>query len=798
MKIITPSSPGSDAFQKELTLPLVPLKDMVLFPFLAMPLYIGRRFSVEAVEEAATGQQKLIFFVTQKNQAQETPENLDLYSVGCIAEIVHVIKMEDGKLKVLVEGLRRGRLVKLQAAKDLYRGVIEPLPNTAEKSAESEVLRKNLTSLFEEYVKMNRQIPPENIIPVLNIDNVDRLSDSIIALMPLKVKTKQELLSLYQPIQRCRKLLELLKKEIELLKVEKKIDEDVRRRLEDSQKKYFLSEKLKVINEELRKDGDSSSDTDRLEKELKKTKLTKEAREKADLELNRLKALPALSAEYGVIKTWLEWIRDLPWEVLTKDNSDIRAAQKLLDESHYGLEKAKERIVEFIAVRQLVQKGKGPILCFVGPPGVGKTSLARAIAQSIGRNFVRVSLGGVRDEAEIRGHRRTYVGAMPGRVLQSMRKAKSQNPVFLLDEIDKMSTDFRGDPSSALLEVLDPEQNNSFSDHYLEVAFDLSDVFFITTANAEYNIPKPLLDRMELIRLSGYTEHEKLEIAKTFLIKKQMAENGLEPKHLAFPDETILGIIREYTREAGVRELERKIGAVCRKTAKAVVENGKKMKSRTVSLKDLHEFLGKPQYKHGVRETASQPGVVTGLAWTEAGGDVLTIEVSVIEGSGKLILTGKLGEIMQESAQTALSYTRSRFRELGLEKDFYKKYDLHIHIPEGAVPKEGPSAGITIATALISALTRRPARNDTAMTGEITLRGRVLPIGGVKEKVLAAHRAGILKVLLPEENRKDFDDIPENVRKNMTFHFVSDMAKVLELSLSGTEKKTGKNGKKRK
>jgi ATP-dependent Lon protease len=785
---------GGGQFKGDLTLPLVPLKDMVLMPYLAMPLYIGRKFSIEAVEDALS-RDKLIFFVAQKDQDQENPDNLDIYSVGTIGEVVHIIKLEDGKLKVLVEGQRRARMKKFIDDKTVYRALVEPLPNDYEKTPETEVLKKNVSQAFEEYVKYNRQVPPENVLPIANIENLDRLTDSIIALMPLKLKAKQELLSLYQPGARAKKLFELLRKEIELLKVEKKIDEDVRRKLEDSQKKYFLSEKLKAINEELRKDGEGATDIDRLGKDLKKAKLTKEAKEKAEVELNRLKSLPPLSAEYGVIKTYLEWIRDLPWGVMTKDNVDIKKAQEILDESHYGLDKVKERIIEFLAVRQLTKKGKGPILCFVGPPGVGKTSLARAISQSINRNFVRVSLGGVRDEAEIRGHRRTYVGALPGRVVQSMRKVKSQNPVFLLDEIDKMNTDFRGDPASALLEVLDPEQNHMFSDHYLEIAFDLSDVFFITTANNEYNIPRPLLDRMELIQLSGYTEAEKLQIAKRFLIPKQKTENGLDGKALEFADPAVLRVIREYTREAGVRELERKLGAVCRKVAKRKVEQKKAFKVVKVGAEQVPDYLNKPEYKYGEKEKSSAVGVATGLAWTEAGGDVLSIEVSIVEGTGKLILTGKLGEVMQESAQTALSYTRSRIKELKLDRNFYKNCDIHIHIPEGAVPKEGPSAGITIATSLISALTRKPVRHDIAMTGEITLRGKVLPIGGVKEKVLASHRAGIVNVILPDENRKDFEDIPENARKDMTFHFVKDMKEVLAIAL-GAKAPAGRAKKK--
>ncbi len=798
MKIVDRSAQSDNLLGRELLLPLIPLKEMVIFPYLAHPLYIGRRFSVDAVEAAVT-KDRLVFLSAQKKQTDEVPDKFNIQGIGCIGEIVHIIKLEDGKLKVLVEGLRRARIIDFENSSNFYQVKVEPLPVEYKADLETESLRRGLVARLEEYVKLNsRQIPPESVIPLLNIENIDRLSDSVVALMNLTVKVKQDVLNVYDPVERSKMLLEILKKEIEMHKLERKIDDSVRKRMEDTQKKYFLNEKLKAINEELRKDGDGATDIGKLEKDFKDIVLTKEAKEKVDIEMNRLKAIPPLSAEYGVIKTYLEWIRDLPWGVFTQDNKDILKAQKILDESHYGLEKAKERIIEFIAVKQLVSKGKGPILCFVGPPGVGKTSLAKAISQSIGRNFVRVSLGGVRDEAEIRGHRRTYVGALPGRVIQSMKKAKSQNCVFLLDEIDKMSTDFRGDPSSALLEVLDPEQNCAFSDHYLEISFDLSDVFFITTANNEYNIPKPLHDRMEIIRLSGYTEFEKLQITKIFLFKKQLEENGLTEDLLSIPDDAILRIIREYSKEAGVRELERKIASVCRKVAKKYVENMKKFKKITVSDSNLEEYLGKPIFKYGEKEEKAESGVVTGLAWTEAGGDILTIEASIVEGSGKLILTGKLGEIMQESAQTAFSYARSKISEFGLPKDFYKSSDLHIHVPEGAVPKEGPSAGITIATALISALKGIPVRNDIAMTGEITLRGRVLPIGGVKEKVLSAHRSMIKEVMLPDSNRKDCDEIPEYVKKEMKFHFVKDMKQVLDIVLVSKITSAKIHAKKRK
>jgi len=796
MKILSESSQKDDELLTPRVLPLIPLRDIVIFPFTTTPLFVGRSFSLQAIEEALNND-NIAFFVTQTKNKLEHPSSLDLYSVGTISEIVHVIKISDGKLKVLVEGLKRGKVEKFVNKESIYKAVVQPLDAPYKMNKDLEALRRVVVDTFSEYVKLNPTIIPDHVLPILNIEEIGRLTDSLIATMKLETKAKQELLSIYRPDLRLKKFISVLQKEMELMKISRKIDNDVRNRLELNQKKYFLNEKLRAIHKELKDTDEYVGDLGELKKVFKNIQLTKEAKEKVKVEIKRLESIPPMSQEYGVLKTYLEWIRDLPWGKNTKDNKNIKKAKKVLDDSHAGLSKVKKRILEFIAVRQLTKKGKSQILCFVGPPGVGKTSLAKAIAESLNRKFVRVSLGGVRDEAEIRGHRRTYVGALPGRIIQSMKKAKSTNPVFLLDEIDKMSTDFRGDPSSALLEVLDPEQNYDFSDNYLELPFDLSNVLFITTANSLRPIPPPLRDRMDIVTLSGYTELEKLEIAKRFLVTKQLEENGLQSELLQFTDQALLNIIQNYTREAGVREFERKIAAICRQVALRVVEKKGKINIK-INPKNIEEFLEKPIFKYGSKEDSPEVGVVTGLAWTEAGGDVLSIEVTVVEGSGKLILTGKLGEVMQESAQTAFSYARSKIKEFGLQPLFYKKSDVHIHVPEGAVPKEGPSAGITIATALISALTKIPVKNDLAMTGEITLRGKVLPIGGVKEKVLSAHRSDIHNVILPYENKKNYDDIPESIRKTMKITFVQEMKEVLDLALvkklrpTKKRKKTGR------
>ncbi len=764
--------------------PVIPLKNLVVFPSMVIPFIVGRKFSINAIEEAMRTDKK-VFLIMQKRANIEHPKAKDLYKVGTICEILQILKIPDGTIKVLVEGLKRAEIKEVIDSDEYFRAkvVIPEVKISEDKEMEIEVLVRNVLQLFEHYVKLNKKIPPETIVTAMNTDSSEEMVDIISSQIGSKPSVKQKLLSIFNPIKRLKELSNVLQHEIEILNVEKEVQDKVRENMQKTQREYYLQEQLKVIKKELGEKGEYLDEIAELKKAIKKAKLPKEAQEKCKKELARLEKMPPMSAEASVIRTYIDWILELPWKHKTEDKNDLKEAAKILDEDHYGLKKVKERILEYMAVRQIAEKLKGQILCFVGPPGVGKTSLARSVARCLGRNFVRISLGGVRDEAEIRGHRRTYVGALPGRIIQGMKKAKSKNPVFLMDEIDKMSTDFRGDPSAALLEVLDPEQNSAFSDHYLEIPFDLSDVFFITTANTTYNIPRPLLDRMEVIKLPGYTEDEKLHIAEAFLIPKKLKEHGLTEKSLVFSRNSILEIIRHYTREAGVRELERTIATICRKVARKIVEENKQIKIHITS-NLLHEYLGPRKFRYGEAEEKDEIGVATGLAWTEAGGDILSIEVSVVPGTGKLILTGKLGEIMQESAQAALSYARSKAKEYNLPENFYKKNDIHIHVPEGAVPKDGPSAGITIGTALISALAKVPVRKDVAMTGEITLRGKVLPIGGIKEKVLSAHRANITNVILPAENKKDFEEIPKQIQKKMKFYFVKKMEQVLKIALS--------------
>ncbi len=738
--------------------------------------------------EAAMKSNKKVFLLMQKKAEKENPKPADMYIVGTICEILQILKIPDGTIKVLVEGVKRGRIKNIYEQDKHYRAkiVIPDIIIPAGRNLDIEGQLRNVTQLFEKYVKYNRRIPPESIVSIMSHNDHDQIIDIIMSQLPTKPQLKQKILEIFDLRKRLDEVAILISNEIEIAKVEKNIHEKVRKQLEKSQKDYYLNEQMKVIKKELGEKGDALNEIDELKKNIKKAKLPKEVMEKCKKEIDRLEKMPPLSAESSVIRTYVDWILELPWNKKTVDKVDIKPAKKILDEDHYGLKKVKERILEYIAVRKLVKKIKGQILCFVGPPGVGKTSLAQSIARSLGRNFVRVSLGGVRDEAEIRGHRRTYVGALPGRIIQGMKKAKSKNPVFLFDEVDKMSTDFRGDPSSALLEVLDPEQNNTFSDHYLELDFDLSDVFFITTANTIQTVPRPLLDRMEMITISGYTEDEKVRIAVGFLIPKQLKEHGLADRNVKFTENSLLDIIRYYTREAGVRELERLIASICRKVAKKIAETDRK-KGITVKKESIKKHLGPGKYRFGEAEKKDEIGVATGLAWTEAGGDILPIEVSVIPGKGKLILTGKLGEIFQESAQAAVSYARSRAKNYNLPQDFYKKSDIHIHVPEGAVPKEGPSAGITITTALVSALSKIPVRKDVAMTGEITLRGKVLPIGGVKEKMLSAYRSNIKIVIMPLDNKKDFEDIPPQVQKRIKFYFVKNMDQVLKTALSDNQ-----------
>ena len=771
---------------KKTILPLLPLRGVIVFPNMVMHLDVGRERSVNALEQAMMEDNKILL-VSQKEARIDEPAPEDLYTMGTIAQIKQLLKLPGGTIRVLVEGLARARINKYLSNDPFFQVEVEEIEEVEKKSVEVEALMRSVIYQFEQYIKLSKKIPPDTLVTVTSLEEPGRMADLIASNLMLKIQQKQEILEATTPLKRLEKLSEILAHEMEILEIERKINLRVRKQMEKTQKEYYLREQMKAIQKELGEKDERMAEADEYREKIAEVDLPEEVEEKALKEVERLEKMPPAAAEAVVIRNYLDWILSLPWNVQTEDRLDLKTAEKILDEDHYGLEKVKERIIEYLAVRQLTNKIKGPILCLVGPPGVGKTSLARSVARALERNFVRISLGGVRDEAEIRGHRRTYVGALPGRIIQTMRQAKSQNPVFLLDEIDKMSTDFRGDPSAALLEVLDPEQNNAFSDHYLEVPFDLSHVMFITTANTLYNIPQPLLDRMETIYLPGYTEEEKLEIAKRFLLPKQIKENGLQKENLTISEKTLRKIIRQYTREAGVRNLERQIASICRKIARNVVRD-KKGKT-AVTGRNLHKFLGVPLYRYGIAEKEDEVGVATGLAWTETGGDTLIIEATLMKGKGKLLLTGKLGDVMRESAQAGLSYIRTRAAELQIEEDFHEKFDIHIHIPEGAIPKDGPSAGITMATALISALTQRPTKRTVAMTGEITLRGRVLPIGGLKEKVLAAHRAGIKTIILPVDNKKDLAEIPENVRKRLEFVFEVHMDDVLQYALIDKEQK---------
>ncbi|NLU46552.1 MAG: endopeptidase La [Syntrophomonadaceae bacterium] len=762
-------------------IPMLPLRGVLVFPYMVIHLDVGRKKSVNAIEEAMMNN-KEIFLATQKEAQTDEPEIDDIYAAGTIAEIRQVLKMPGGTMRVLVEGLHRAEVKGVVFTDPYIRVQVEEFKeDDVEKTPELDALMRALISEFEQYVRLSKKIPPETVVAVVAIEEPGRLADVIASHLSLRIPDKQRILEARSIPQRLEILCEMLAKEMEVLELERKINIRVRKQMEKTQKEYYLREQMKAIQKELGDKDERAAEVEELRERINNAKLPKEAYEKAYKELERLEKMPPMVAEAVVVRNYLDWLLSLPWSVETKARLDLKKAQQILDEDHYGLEKPKERILEYLAIRKLAKKMKGPILCLVGPPGVGKTSLGKSVARSLNRKFVRMSLGGIRDEAEIRGHRRTYVGSMPGRVLQGMKQAGSRNPVFLLDEIDKMTMDFRGDPAAALLEVLDPEQNSNFSDHYLETAFDLSKVMFITTANSTHTIPKPLLDRMEVIEISGYTEEDKVHIAMDHLIPKQIKEHGLKEHHITFSEGAIRKIIREYTREAGVRNLEREIASVCRKVARQVVEDPHTMVSVTAG--NLSKFLGKPRYRFGVAEKEHQVGVATGLAWTEAGGDILSIEVALLKGKGNLTLTGKLGDVMKESAQAALTYVRSRADELGIPDDIRENYDIHLHVPEGAIPKDGPSAGITIATALASAMSGKLGRKDVAMTGEITLRGRVLPIGGLKEKVLAAHRAGIDTVILPVENEKDLVDIPANVRRKMRFIPVAHMDEVLKETL---------------
>jgi len=761
--------------------PLLPLRDVVIFPNVVVPLFVGRSKSVRALEYAMS-HNKEIFLSAQKQASIDNPYPKDIYSHGVISTVLQLLRLPDGTVKVLIEGKERGKIEKFLDQEDFLMVEVKELPTTYTDNLGLQVLIRTVNSNFEEYAKLSNKISHEIVTTVTSIDDPVRLCDTIAGHLSLKVDDKQQLLEIQDLNLRLEKLLEKLGEEIDILRLEQRLKKRVKAQMEKTQKDYYLNEQMRAIQKEMGVKDDFRAELDELQKAIKKKKLPKEARARVNQEFKKLKMMSPMSAEATVVRNYLDWILALPWDKKTKDTLDLQKAETILEEDHYGLKKPKERILEYLAVQHLTKKVKGPILCFVGPPGVGKTSLAQSIARATGRNFVRLSLGGVRDEAEIRGHRRTYIGALPGKIIQSLKKAKANNPVFCLDEVDKMSTDFRGDPSAALLEVLDPEQNSAFNDHYLDLDYDLSDIFFITTANTLYSIPLPLQDRMEIINLPGYTEQEKLNIAKKFLVKKQIEQNGLTEDNISFSDGAILTIIRHYTKEAGVRNLEREISAICRKVAKKIVKDGKDTKV-SIGAQSVHKYLGVPKFFYGRNEEKDTIGMATGLAWTEAGGDLLQIETTIMPGKGNLKLTGKLGDVMQESAQAALSYVRSRARKLKLPEDFYEKIDIHIHVPEGAIPKDGPSAGITLATAIVSALSQWPVNSKIAMTGEITLRGRVLPIGGLKEKILAAHRGGIEKVLIPFENKKDIADIPKRILNKVEIVLVRHMDEVLEQSL---------------
>lgn len=762
------------------TLPLLPLRGLLVFPSMVLHIDVGRSKSIAALEKAMMGDQ-IILLASQKKLGVEDPKADDIYRIGTKAKVKQMLKLPNGTIRVLVEGLKRAEIVKFEESEDDYIVNIQTLTEVVGEKHEQEALMRSLLSQFEHYLKLTRKGTKETYASVADIEEPGRLADIVASHMKLKIKDKQAILETLDTKERLKQLISLISNEKKVLNLEKKIGQRVKTSMEKTQKEYYLREQLKAIQTELGESEGKAGEVGQLKEKIEQAGMPENILKVAEKELDRYEKIPQSSAESSIIRNYLDWLIALPWVDKTEDTIKIDYAQEVLDNDHYGLEKVKERILEYLAVKKLTDSIKGPILCLVGPPGVGKTSLAKSVANSINRNFARISLGGIRDEAEIRGHRRTYVGAMPGRIIQGMKKVKTINPVFLLDEIDKMSNDFRGDPSSAMLEVLDPEQNNQFSDHYIEETYDLSNVLFIATANNMNTIPAPLRDRMEVISISGYTELEKLEIAKEHLLPKQLKENGLKKSDMQVRDDALLKLIRTYTREAGVRGLERQLATLCRKAAKVIISD--EQKRVIVTVKRLEELLGKPIFRYGMMEQIDQVGTATGLAYTSAGGDTLSIEVSHYPGKGKLILTGKLGEVMQESAQAAFSYIRSRTKELQIDPDFHEKYDIHIHVPEGATPKDGPSAGITMATALVSALTGRAVKKEVAMTGEITLRGRVLPIGGLKEKSLSAHRAGITTIIIPSENEKDTEDIPESVRAELTYISVSHLDEVLKHAL---------------
>ena len=770
-----------EADSSKVTLPLLPLRDIVVFPHMVAPLFVGRTKSVNALAEAMD-KDKNVFLATQTNASIDSPNEKDISPIGTIGKVLQLLRLPDGTVKALVEGKFRGRILEFLQEKDFFQVQVDLISEPEIEKAESLALMRTIVDAFEEYAGINKNISKDLVDNVAAIDDASQLADTVATHFSFKIEDKQRLLDAINPVERLGILLDLIKMEVEIIRMDKRIKDRVKRQMEKTQKNYYLNEQMRAIKKEMGAEDDGGDELADLEAQIAEKKMSKEATEKAKQELKKLKLMTPMSAEATVVRNYIEWILSLPWEEISEINTDIQEAEDILNEDHYGLEKPKQRILEYLAVQTLVQKIRGPILCFVGPPGVGKTSLAKSVARATGREYVRLSLGGVRDEAEIRGHRRTYIGAMPGKIIQSLKKVGVNNPVFCLDEVDKMSTDFRGDPSAALLEVLDPEQNFSFNDHYLDLDYDLSDILFITTANTLPDIPLPLQDRMEIIRLAGYTEFEKYHIAVDYLIPKQIKANGLEGKKVNFSKNAVYLVIQRYTREAGVRNLEREISSVCRKIARDVVkeDSGKEI---TVTAKSVQKYLGAPPFRYGEIEDKDQIGIVTGLAWTQVGGELLCVETLIMPGKGKLTVTGKLGDVMKESAEAALSYVRSRADSLMIDSEFYKNNDIHIHIPEGAIPKDGPSAGISMCTSMVSALAKRPVYRDLAMTGEITLRGRVLPIGGLKEKILAAHRGGIRKVVVPKENEKDLKDIPRSISKQMQIFLVEHMDEVLTHAL---------------
>ncbi len=764
---------------KTRTVPMMPIRDIVIFPHMMTPFIVGRQTSVRALE-AALAADKIIFLSTQHDPLMDDPSIDQIFPVGTLASIVQSVKLPDGNIRVLVEGSERARILEMDNREGFFQGTVEVLTHEDGDSSRVRDAAERVRQLFDNYVKVSQTTNAETVLRSLHEDDAGRLADTIAANLPLSIDDKQELLAMAGVEERLNRLSDLLEFESEKASMDRNIQSRVKRQMEKAQREFYLNEKMKAIQKELGRG--EKSDLDELKKAIESAGMPEEVQEKAMQEFKRLEMMPPLSAETTVSRNYIDWLVAVPWKTRSREIRSMKRAEAILEEDHYGLEKIKNRVLEFLAVRRLVRKPRGSVLCLVGPPGVGKTSLGKSIARATGRQFVRVSLGGVRDEAEVRGHRRTYIGALPGQIIQLMKKAGTINPVFMLDEVDKMSSDFRGDPSSALMEVLDPEQNGAFNDHFLDVDYDLSNVMFICTANVTHTIPQPLLDRMEVLRLSGYTDEEKLQIAERYLVTKQLKATGLKEKNLSFTREGLLHIVENYTREAGVRNLEREIANVCRKVARSVVTEGKEVTAR-LTPDTAKDFLGVTKYRKPERERKNEVGLTQGLAWTEMGGEMLATEATIMDGKGKLTLTGKLGEVMQESGKAAMSYVRSRAANLQLPDNFYRNIDIHVHLPEGAIPKDGPSAGITLCTSIVSALTKIPVRSDTAMTGEITLRGKVLPIGGLKEKLLAAHRAGITEIILPRENQKDLDDIPEAVRKELNLHFVEHVDQVLEIAL---------------